>query len=204
MLDVCAKQKAEDVKRKIGGWNKESFGNVHEAVNHAEQKLQQIQDLIQMNGNSDALLLEEKEAHKGLDVALNRQECFWQEKAKLNWHLQGDRNTKYFHRIANIKTSTKTITSLQDGEHVITDQAQISNHIVSYYKNLFCSNIVLQEHLLADEVIPKLISDEINNLLTMLPSHQEIKVAVFALNKESAPGPDDFGAYFLSNILGNY
>jgi len=142
------------------------------------------------------LLLEEKEAHKILDEMLSRQECFWQEKAKLNWHLHGDRNTKYFHRIAKIKTSTKTITSLIDGEQVITNQSHISEHIVDYYKNLFCTNFVLEEQLLAEEVIPNLITDEINNLMTMLPSHQEIKSAVFALNKESAPGPDWFGAFF--------
>jgi len=30
----------------------------------------------------------------------------------------------------------------------------------------------------------------------MLPSQQEIKSVVFALNKESAPGPDRFEAFF--------
>jgi hypothetical protein len=32
--------------------------------------------------------------------------------------------------------------------------------------------------------------------MTILPSHQEIKAAVFALNKDSAPGPDGFSAFF--------
>ncbi|MCH95958.1 RNA-directed DNA polymerase (Reverse transcriptase), partial [Trifolium medium] len=41
-----------------------------------------------------------------------------------------------------------------------------------------------------------MITTDINNLLTMLPSQQEIKAAVFALNKDSAPGPDGFGAFF--------
>jgi hypothetical protein len=47
-----------------------------------------------------------------------------------------------------------------------------------------------------EEVIPPLVTDEINNLLTATPSNSEIKAAVFALNKDSAPGPDGFGAFF--------
>ncbi|GAU35943.1 hypothetical protein TSUD_394910 [Trifolium subterraneum] len=187
------------LKDKLKIWNKESFGNVHDHVNTAAQNLQHIQDQIQQNGHSDALLAEEKVASNAYEEALNRQEIFWQEKAKLNWHLEGDRNTKYFHRLAKIKTSTKTITSLQDGEHVLLDQNQISDHIVNYYKNMFCSNTVLQDSLLADDVIPKLVTDEVNDILTMLPSHEEIKAVVFALNKDSAPGPDGFGAFFFQH-----
>lgn len=130
-----------------------------------------------------------------MEDALNRQELFWQEKARINWHLQGDRNTKKFHRMAKIKSSTKKITSLQVGEHVLID-TQIADHVVSYYKNMFCTNIVLQEQLLAEEVIPNIVTDDINTMLTMMPSHQEIKAAVFALKKDSAPGPDGYGAYF--------
>jgi ribonuclease HI len=189
-------QKLKILKDKLKFWNKNCFGDVHELVTTAETNLQQIQHQIQSNGPTDLLLNDEIEAHKNLEDALNKQECFWQEKAHLNWHLEGDRNTKYFHRLAKIKTTTKAITSLQDGEHVLTDQNQISEHIVNYYKNLFSTNIVLQEQLLADEVIPNLITNEVNSLLTALPSHQEIKAAVFALNKDSAPGPDGFSAYF--------
>ncbi|PNX90569.1 ribonuclease H, partial [Trifolium pratense] len=49
------------------------------------------------------------------------------------------------------------------------------------------------------EVIPNLVTEETNALMTMLPSHDEIKAAVFALNKDSAPGPDGFGAFFFQH-----
>jgi hypothetical protein len=79
---------------------------------------------------------------------------------------------------------------------VLTEQTQIADHVVNYYQNLFSTNIVLQDSLLAEEVIPNLISEEVNTMLIMLPSHDEIKSVVFALNKDSAPGPDGFGAFF--------
>jgi hypothetical protein len=113
--------------------------------------------------------------------------------------LEGDRNTKYFHKLAKIKTSTKIINSLQDGETVITNQEQISEHVVNYYKNLVSTNIVLQDSRLAEEVIPNLVTEEVNALLTVLPSHIEIKADVFSLNKDSAPGPDGFGAFFFQH-----
>ncbi|MCH79620.1 RNA-directed DNA polymerase (Reverse transcriptase), partial [Trifolium medium] len=53
-----------------------------------------------------------------------------------------------------------------------------------------------KDSLLAEEVIPNLVTDDVNALLTMLPSHDEIKAAAFALNKDRAPGPDGFGAFF--------
>jgi ribonuclease HI len=177
-------------------WNKESFGNVDDAVRTAEQTLHNIQNNIQASGPTDALLIEEKNVHGMLEEALNRQEMFWQEKAKINWHLNGDRNTKYFHRLVKIKNTTKTITSLQDGDNILTDYNQISDHIINYYKNLFCSNLVLQDSALIDDVIPSLVTTDVNAILTLLPSHEEIKAAVFALNTDSAPGPDGFGAFF--------
>lgn len=50
--------------------------------------------------------------------------------------------------------------------------------------------------MLVEEVIPQLINEYVNELLTTMPSRMEIKHAVFDLNKEGAPGPDGFGAFF--------
>jgi hypothetical protein len=152
-------KKLKLLKEKLKTWNKYCFGNVHTLVTSAEQRLQLVQDQIQQNGHSDTLLQEERIASSLYEEALNKQEAFWQEKARVKWHLEGDRNTKYFHRLTKIKTSSKLITTLQDGEQVLSDQNQIAEHVLNFYKNLFCTNIVLQDSLLAEEVIPILVTN---------------------------------------------
>lgn len=47
-----------------------------------------------------------------------------------------------------------------------------------------------------EEVIPNLVDTKMNNILTMLPSRDKIKKAVFNLNMSGAPGPDVFGGDF--------
>jgi len=45
------------------------------------------------------MLLEvEKKTQQKYEEALNRDEIFWEEKARLNRHLEGDKNPKYFRR----------------------------------------------------------------------------------------------------------
>lgn len=167
--------KLKILKGKLKLWNKDVFGNIHEYVAAAETKLSDIQTKINLLGHSDTLMNEEKQAQIDLDQALNKQESFWKEKARLNWHVNGDRNTRYFHRITKIKNKTKVISSIRNIEEIITDPQRISNHVVDYYKNLFSTNFVLQDSLLVEEVIPSLIDDQTNHLLTMIPSAEEIK-----------------------------
>lgn len=112
------------------------------------------------------------------------------EKSKVKWHLEGDKNTAYFHRVTKIRNATKLITRIKDGEHYVTEPDQITSHTVNYFKN------VLQDHALVEEAIPELIDADVNNLLIMIPTSEEIKSDVFSLNTDSAPGPDGFGATF--------
>ncbi|MCH85398.1 RNA-directed DNA polymerase (Reverse transcriptase), partial [Trifolium medium] len=185
------------LKDHLKTWNKQVFGNVHSFVKEAEEELSNIQNQIQSNGINDALRDREKKAQIQLEDALNRQDWFWQEKARVNWHVEGDRNTSYFHRIAKIKNTTKILSSIRVGDHVLTDPTQIADHITQYFKNLFCTNnVILQDNLLIEDVIPNVIDNQLNNIITTLPSPAEIKSAVFYLNKDGAPGPDGFGAFF--------
>ena len=101
------------LKERLKVWNKEIFGNVHEFVKTAETNLTSIQNRIHTDRPSDNLLQHEKIAQSELNKALERQECYWQEKSRTNWYVNGDRNTAYFHRLSKIKNKTKLIFSLK-------------------------------------------------------------------------------------------
>jgi hypothetical protein len=70
--------------------------------------------------------------------------------------LNGDRNSEYLNRVTKIKNKTKIISNIRNNDEIISDPLRISEHIVSYYKNLFFSsnNSFLYEQLIVDEVIP--------------------------------------------------
>jgi len=193
-------QKLKHLKSTLKAWNKDVFGNVHDLVKIVETNLHQIQAQIDASGHSNSLLDQHKLAQINLDLALDREEVFWKEKANIKWHLEGGRNTTYFHNIANIKAKTNKITYIKDGEQLLTEPERIKEHITNHFKNIFCFSSVLQDGSLVDEAIPKMVSDSTNNMLTMLPSREEIYNVVFSLNKEGAPGPDGFGAIFYQSF----
>lgn len=109
----------------------------------------------------------------------------------------------FFHRIAKIKKTSSLISTMKNGDIPLTDPNLISEHVVNHFTNIFTNNSNVTQNGMIEEVIPNLITDRINNMLTMLPSDEEISNAVFSLNKDSAPGPDGFGAVFFFKTTGN-
>jgi len=146
--------KLKYLKAKLKIWNTKVFGNVHECVDKIETHLNHIQHQIQISDRSDTLFNLAKVVHVQLEVALKKQNLLWQEKAGVSWHVDGDRNTKYFHKITEIKNKTKLISHIRSNNELIIDPSLIADHIVSYYKCLFSTNIVFHDNLLVEEVIP--------------------------------------------------
>lgn len=47
-----------------------------------------------------------------IESILRREDIFWSQKAKCKWFKKSDRNTKYFHKVANGRKRKNTISSL--------------------------------------------------------------------------------------------
>ncbi|XP_019431934.1 PREDICTED: uncharacterized protein LOC109339025 [Lupinus angustifolius] len=192
--------KLKGLKAILNCWNKEVFGNIHSRVKEALSKVERFQQRITNEGHYDNLMTQEDQAQNELMVALAAEEEFWKEKSRLNWQISGDRNTSYFHNIAKIRYATKSMCMLRQGENTLLDRQEIEHHVLDYFTTLYASDNVTQPSHLIDSVIPKLVSEEDNSMLSKIPLEEEIKGAVFAMNGEGAPGPDGFGGCFFHNF----
>ncbi|XP_019430036.1 PREDICTED: uncharacterized protein LOC109337512 [Lupinus angustifolius] len=192
--------KLKGLKAILKVWNNEVFGNIHIRVKEAFKNLEDLQLRITNEGQSDTLMIQEDQAQKHLLGALIAKEEFWKEKSRLNWKIRGDRNTAFFHNIAKIRYATKSMCILRHGEETLLHRQEIDNHVLSYFINLYASENVTQPSNLIDYVIPKLVTQEENTMLSRIPLEDEIRDAVFAKNGEGAPGPDGFGGCFFQEF----
>ena len=111
--------------------------------------------------DNDKFEKEKEFTHKHEDI-LNKQEIFWRQKSREMW-LQGDCNTKSFHRSTIKNRNVNIISKCKNIIGSIVDEpTQIAKNFVDYYidilNNYECSNLTNQNLML--ESIPKLITKE--------------------------------------------
>ena len=86
---------------------------------------------------------------------------------------------------------------MEDGVNLITGDAQLKAHITGYYKNLFgppeITPIELDETQTSD--IPQ-VSELENEFLSQPFLEEEVRVAIFQMEHNKAPGPDGFPPEF--------
>ncbi|XP_073367868.1 uncharacterized protein [Aegilops tauschii subsp. strangulata] len=132
---------------------------------------------------------------------LREEEIKYYQRSKADFTLMGDSNTRYFQLVANGRHRKKCMYSLQQEEGRIEGQEELKKYITNYYKSLFGAtidgNFTLDESQTED--IPQVTAEE-NDILTAPFSEEEVRVAVFQMEHNKAPGPDGFPAEFYQNF----
>ncbi|KAK3192976.1 hypothetical protein Dsin_024286 [Dipteronia sinensis] len=186
-------QKLKLLKKALKRWNWEVFGDIALNVSNANEKVMLIQGRIGSEGFSDDLFRLKTSALTYLDSILKQQEIFLKEKSRVRWLAEGDRNSKFFHSLLKRRGGNKALSSIQIGENISCDPNKISEHVSSFYQHLFLDpGIDNLDFSLIREHVPSLVTVDDNASILRVPSFDEVRSTVFAMDPLSAPGLDGF------------
>ena len=179
------------------GWVKITSGTYKKE----KRRLLGIIDTLDKRAEVGRLLDEDfllcRQSNDQLAKLLREEEIKWYQRAKVKHLLEGDSNTKYFHLVTSGKHRKQHIFQLEQEEGIIWKQHWLREYITTYYKKLFgpheSNNFSLDESRVSD--IPQ-VSEEENFILTAPFSIEKVRVAVFVMEHNKAPGPDGFPTEF--------
>ena len=95
-------------------WNKLHFGNIFAKKRKIMARLNGIQRAVAVRSSSSLLDLENK-LLKELDVVLGQEQELWALKSRINWMVQGDRNTAFFHVSTLVRRKRNQILAIKNG-----------------------------------------------------------------------------------------
>lgn len=189
----------QSLRKFLRGWNLNKLG-VQRKIR--EGKVARIGE-IDIIAEHRLLSNQEWEERVNLDSKLEEmdrgEDLQWKQKVGKNWVLQGDANTHLFHQFMNGRRK-KTITILGSALGEIRGQKDITEHIVSYYEDLFGHNehyaMKLGENFWLDGYK---ISEGDRARLAATFSLEEVKKATMEMEQNSAPGPNGYSVSFFEN-----
>ncbi|KAL6579794.1 hypothetical protein OROMI_007818 [Orobanche minor] len=122
-------------------------------------------------------------------------ESFWEQKARVKWTMEGERNTKFFHDLVKKKRHKNLIHCIHDNGNILTDPIDIQESAVSYFSGLFGNDPTSIDQF-NNELYRDTLSDDDNIFLCSLPTLDEVKNIVFGMATDSVAGPDGFNDKF--------
>ena len=124
--------------------------------------------------------------------------CYWRQISRDKVIKEVDRNYKYFHTLAAIRKRSKQMQEIKSGRRTFQSPRIIKSEVRSFYKNLYKQKdvplISFQDGLVSR------ISNEQAQLLELILSDEDIKLAVWECESSKAPGLDGFNFNFIKNV----
>ncbi|KAF8094295.1 hypothetical protein N665_0366s0014 [Sinapis alba] len=130
------------------------------------------------------------------------EESFFHQLSHITWLDKGDENTTSYHRQVRTRISQNQIIFMQDEMgNVLDSKEDVMNHVVGYYESLLGGMSTDTASSLdgLSNLISFRCSSELRETLESPISNMDIQSAFFSLQKNKAPGPDEYPAEFFTH-----
>ena len=192
-------QKLHCIKRELKVWSKSKFSNFRHQVDKNTSRLHFVESKLITDPDNHRLnhwyfrLLRQREK------LLLFHSRYWGQLARKRWLVDGDRNSRYFHRAANQRKRTNTILRLKSASGIwLDDPHSVSQQFIHDLSNRFTSSRGSYE-VFQDTIVSSMVTPEENAALIKPVTKEEVHNAVFQMDPHKAPGSDGFGASFFQD-----
>ncbi|RVW54301.1 Transposon TX1 uncharacterized 149 kDa protein [Vitis vinifera] len=187
-------EKIKVLKVKLKEWNRDSFGRIELRKNAA---LEQVQ-FWDAREKISRLNLEELEARKEAREDYKKwvllEEISWRQKSREMWLKEGDRNTGYFHKMANAHRRRNNVERIKINGAWCIEENEIREGIGNAFKVLLSSSGDWRPSISGLQLgtLDQLDANTLESPFT----EEEVFNALLSCNGDKAPGPDGLSMAF--------
>ncbi|XP_015160504.1 uncharacterized protein [Solanum tuberosum] len=188
-------QKMKRVIATLSTWSKREYGDIFTKVKEFEENIRNSEAEL-MTNNNEAIRQNLHQKNATYIKYLKMEEFVLKQKTQLQWFKDGDANTKYFHALMRGRRRRLFLHKIcTENEVWIQGEEQIAQVACDYCQQMFTGHTErIDERVL--QLLPTAVTLEHNEILQALPIIEELRQVVFAMNPNSAAGPDGIGGKF--------
>ena len=135
-----------------------------------------------------------KKAKEAYKTWVLREEISWRHRSRELWLKEGDNNTRFFHRMANVHSRRNWLSKLKVDDRWHTEEIDVKNSVVGVFKKLYTEEGGWRPGV---EGLPFMRLASIEAEWLEVPFVEgEVFAALLDLGKDKAPGPDGFTMTF--------
>ncbi|KAL4272546.1 hypothetical protein GQ457_13G020750 [Hibiscus cannabinus] len=122
----------------LDGWFSRIKRDRQLSVRDLRKRLTELADLYP----TDDVLHETIDVKLALNLEIDREELYWEQRARANWLKNGDQNSAFFHRFATQRRRQNRVLGLDDGSgQRVEDPGDMAAVAMQYFQSLFLSQV---------------------------------------------------------------
>ncbi|KAL4308799.1 hypothetical protein GQ457_01G003850 [Hibiscus cannabinus] len=201
--------KLREAKRATKAWVTAENLKDGESVENLEKRISSIdKELLRVQSGSreeSALKVEAQNLNTKLWNRYRRDEREWLQKSRVRWFKEGDKNTRFFHLSASLRSNMNFIRCITVGNHIIRDQVEISKAFEEHFnvsfndsKTIPVKNFPGEFNQLSQE---SGVADSLNKIMANFLWGSDSRRAIHWVKWEHVCRPKDHGGLGIFNVL---
>ncbi|CAN1805082.1 Transposon TX1 uncharacterized 149 kDa protein, partial [Linum perenne] len=186
-----------EVQSALLEWNADRVGNIFQRKRRLLKRLEGVTRELATHP-SDELWRFQQRLSMDFNQLLMMEEIFWFQKSRIQWLIQGDRCTHFFHLSTKIRRKRNKIEGLKLGDgNWCFDPIALKEAATSHFKCLFSRDENSFSSLpLLQTANGCSLSESAQRLLCLEVTEAEVWKAISSMKPLKAPGPDGFPPLF--------